>query len=164
MEPEPELEAEAAFFQALSAQERKGRAAADALAAALEDDTARATAELAAVRADMLAARADVQSIEIVQQQLGLGAIEEIEVLLHICSFLESLKDLGRLACVSRTFGHRLWWPCADESGGGELELRSIVEEAARRWMWRGRRGSTLGSTKSVREYRFLQIAHVGAR
>ena len=46
---------------------------------------------------------------------LGLGGLER-EMLLGICSFL-ALRDLGRLACVSRLFGRR----CADggASGGG---------------------------------------------
>lgn len=39
------------------------------------------------------------------QELLSLGDIEEVEVLLAICSHVSNPKDLGRLACVSRAFG-----------------------------------------------------------
>eukprot|EP01043_Picozoa_sp_COSAG02_P003638 COSAG02_NODE_90_length_37755_cov_29.833364_23_plen_122_part_00 len=39
----------------------------------------------------------------------GLGDIEELHVLLHICSFLAP-NDLARLACVSRCFGAKIEW------------------------------------------------------
>jgi hypothetical protein len=38
-------------------------------------------------------------------QLLSLGDIEEVELLLAICDHLDSPRDLGRLACVSRAFG-----------------------------------------------------------
>jgi hypothetical protein len=59
---------------------------------------------------------------------LGLGDIEEVDVLLRICGLLVP-KDLGRLACVSASFGRKTAWP---HSAG---ELRSVVEETARLWM-----------------------------
>jgi hypothetical protein len=52
----------------------------------------------------------------------------DLEILLHACSFLTS-RDLGRLACVSRSFGAQST-ECA-----GEGEQRSLVEEASRRWV-----------------------------
>ena len=58
-----------------------------------------------------------------------LGSIEEQEVLLAICAQLQSPQDLGRLACVSRTFGGPTQWV------GGGSESRSAVEESARRWV-----------------------------
>jgi hypothetical protein len=45
---------------------------------------------------------------------LSLGDIEEEEVLLMICSHLDSPRDLGRLACVSRAFGTPVDWTIAE--------------------------------------------------
>ena len=45
---------------------------------------------------------------------LSLGDIEEEEVLLIICSHLNSPRDLGRLACVSRAFGTPVDWTIAE--------------------------------------------------
>lgn len=44
---------------------------------------------------------------------LSLGDIEEQELLLSICSHLNSPRDLGRLACVSRAFGTPADWRIA---------------------------------------------------
>ena len=60
-----------------------------------------------------------------------LGVIEDPEVLLFICSFLEP-KELSRLAGVSRGFGRKTQWAAPE---GGEPEMRSLVEESARRWV-----------------------------
>ena len=68
---------------------------------------------------------------------LHFGDIDESEVLLCICSFLPT-KDLGRLACVSRMFGQKRSWAlgaAADPEGGGDSEMRSVVEESAWRWV-----------------------------
>ena len=63
---------------------------------------------------------------------LGLGDLEEPEILLHICSFLDP-NDLGHLACVSASFGRKTAWP--HSAAGEPLEQHSVVEEMARRWM-----------------------------
>jgi hypothetical protein len=68
---------------------------------------------------------------------LHFGDIDESEVLLCICSFLPT-KDLGRLACASRMFGQKRAWAQGaaainNPEGGGDLEMRSVVEESARR-------------------------------
>jgi hypothetical protein len=63
---------------------------------------------------------------------LAFGYIEEIELLAHICSFLAS-KDLGRLVCVSASFGRKTDWQRSEE-GGGTQQL-SVMEEVARRWV-----------------------------
>jgi|EP01043_Picozoa_sp_COSAG02_P004591 hypothetical protein len=47
------------------------------------------------------------------QASLSLGDIEEQELLLTICSHLNSPRDLGRLACVSRAFGTPVDWTIA---------------------------------------------------
>ena len=60
-----------------------------------------------------------------------LGVIEDAEVLLFICGFLEP-KELSRLAGVSRGFGRKREWAALE---GGEPEMRSLVEESARRWV-----------------------------
>ena len=60
-----------------------------------------------------------------------LGVIEDPEVLLFICGFLEP-KELSRLAGVSRGFGRKTQWAALE---GGEPEMRSLVEESARRWV-----------------------------
>lgn len=65
---------------------------------------------------------------------IGLGEIGEVEVLLHICRFLEP-KALGRLACASVSFGLLCktgWQGSADGAAAAQL---SVVEEAARRWV-----------------------------
>ena len=76
----------------------------------------------------MIAVRADIQNTD-EQQPLG-GAFDELEereVLLHICSFLAP-RELGRLACVSRTFG-------GSSSGATPGAGLTLVEESARRWV-----------------------------
>ena len=62
-----------------------------------------------------------------------LGSIEEVEVLVRICSFL-ALKALGRLSCVSRIFGRKTSWKGNVVDGDG-TEQRSVVDETARRWV-----------------------------
>ena len=123
-------DAGAALVRTISARERTRTAAAQALAASFEDEAARATAELGDVRAEMIAVRADIQNTDD-QQPLG-GAFDELEereVLLHICSFLAP-RELGRLACVSRTFG-------GSNSGTTPGAGLTLVEESARRWVLR---------------------------
>ncbi len=66
------------------------------------------------------------------QSDLGLGDIEEVELLVRICSFLAP-KDLGRLARVSASFGRKTGWQRS--AVGGRMEQRSAVEETARRWV-----------------------------
>lgn len=105
----------------ISAQERKRRAAANALAQTLDDETASATAELDSVLAEMVAVRADLQDDTLREQQLSLADITEVEIFLNIFRFL-STKELGRLACVSRDFG-------GPPAAGG------LVEEASRLWV-----------------------------
>ena len=62
------------------------------------------------------------------------GDIKELEVIVRICGYLSSPKDLGHLACVSRGFGNKVLWPSA---GACEqlVSMRSVVEESARRWV-----------------------------
>ena len=62
---------------------------------------------------------------------MGLGDLQE-EVTLHICGFL-SVRELGRLACASRRFGRPSDWPIT--AGGPVVARRSLVDEAARRWV-----------------------------
>ncbi len=59
----------------------------------------------------------------------GFGNIEELEIIVRICSSLDP-KELGRLACVSASFGLRTAW-----RGAVTEEVRSVVEETARRWV-----------------------------
>ena len=59
----------------------------------------------------------------------SLSTIEEVEVLVHICSFLDP-KDLGHLARASVAFGRKIAW-----GTGTGTELRSAVDESARRWV-----------------------------
>eukprot|EP01048_Picozoa_sp_COSAG05_P010026 COSAG05_NODE_860_length_6900_cov_15.221291_4_plen_189_part_00 len=63
--------------------------------------------------------------------QITLSDIGELEVLIHICRFLKP-KGLGRLACVSSSFGRKITW-----SHPRRLfyQQRSVVEETARRWV-----------------------------
>ena len=56
----------------------------------------------------MLAARAAVSDAS-ANAVVGMGDIQEMEVLLRICSFLKP-KGLSRLACVSKSFGHKIGW------------------------------------------------------
>lgn len=62
----------------------------------------------------------------------GFDLLEDVEVLLIICCFLEP-KDLGRLARVSRLFGGKIQWRSSE--AGTAKESRSVVEESARRWV-----------------------------
>lgn len=66
------------------------------------------------------------------QQECGLSDIEEVEILLHICSFL-GVRALRSLACVSRCFGAKLEY----ENGVSTLLGQSVVEESARRLLSR---------------------------
>ena len=66
------------------------------------------------------------------EDEPGFGSIEEAEVLVQVCRFLGP-KDLGRLACVSSSFGRKTCWERM--VGVGSVELRSVVEETARRWV-----------------------------
>jgi hypothetical protein len=59
----------------------------------------------------------------------GFGYIEELEIIVNICSSLDP-KELGRLACVSASFKRRTAW-----RGAVTEEVRSVVEETARRWV-----------------------------
>lgn len=61
---------------------------------------------------------------------LSLDDIEEVELLLRICSFLTPC-DWRRLGRVSRHFGSKFEWPI---SGGGAAGSRSVIQEMARRW------------------------------
>lgn len=51
------------------------------------------------------------------------------EVLVRICVFLLP-RELGKLACTSRSFGCATAWHASSNG-----EMRSVVEEAARRWV-----------------------------
>ena len=64
------------------------------------------------------------------------GDIEVPELLLGICGWLDSPRDLGRLACTSRAFVRRTAW---EGSTAGSIEWRSVIDESARRWVlaWR---------------------------
>jgi hypothetical protein len=81
----------------------------------------------------MLATRAAVDDADAANKPIGLGDIEEVEVLVRICGCLKP-KDLGRLACVSGSFGRTIGWQCSVVDGGA-TEQRSVVEETARRWV-----------------------------
>eukprot|EP01043_Picozoa_sp_COSAG02_P039401 COSAG02_NODE_3107_length_7352_cov_61.084930_6_plen_465_part_01 len=62
------------------------------------------------------------------------GDIKELEVIVRICGYLSSPKDLGHLACVSRGFGNKVLW--SSEGACEQLgSMRSVVEESARRWV-----------------------------
>lgn len=91
----------------------------------------------------------------------GLGDIEELEVLLYICSFLPP-KDLGRLACVARKFGQKMEWPrdlAYKPDGPNVLVTRSVVEESARRWVAALSAGrSELASTSWMRQKHDLMV------
>lgn len=91
---------------------------------------------------------------------IGLAAVEEIEVLLHICSFLDP-SSLGRLACVSSSFGRKVEWSSTRCRTNGDVqrlsdqpgdELWSLVDEAAHRRLHRelGRPESYRGSGSHV--------------
>ena len=149
-------DAGAALVRTISAQERTRTAAAQALAASFEDEAARATAELGDVRAEMIAVRADIQNTD-EQQPLG-GAFDELEereVLLHICSFLAP-RELGRLACVSRTFG-------GGSSGTTPSAGLTLVEESARRWVLGRLRVESAGQPLFVGRYAPAEIISDGS-
>eukprot|EP01047_Picozoa_sp_COSAG01_P058193 COSAG01_NODE_6824_length_3482_cov_5.154597_1_plen_281_part_00 len=66
-------------------------------------------------------------------EPIGLGDLQDIELLVYICGF-SAPRDLGRLARVSASFGRKTAWQRSAVHGGG-TELRSVVEETARRWV-----------------------------
>ena len=78
---------------------------------------------------------------------LAFGYIEEIELLAPICSFLAS-KDLGRLVCVSASFGRKTDWQRSEEGGGTQqLQLwRRSRGGGWRRGQRRSRRGHQMGA------------------
>jgi hypothetical protein len=87
----------------------------------------------------------------------GLGDIDEIELLVNICSNLEA-KELGRLARVSRAFGQKV--KCSSDAGGPDL-LRSVVEESARRWMLdHGQQATRMGWVSHLPEEGWLRRKH----
>lgn len=124
--------AEWRLLAAASARERERTIAAQALAGALADEAAHATAELAALRAEMIAVRDELpdEALAIgVDRLLGplpLGGDElPDEALAVVCRFLGA-RELGRLACVSRRFTERT---LTEPGGGARL---SPIEEGAR--------------------------------
>ena len=121
-----------ALARTASARERARTAAAQALAASLDRDTAQSVWELAAVRRAMLATRAAVDDADAANKPIGLGDIEEVEVLVRICGCLKP-KDLGRLACVSGSFGRTIGWQCSVVDGGAtELDYEEWLEVMTR--------------------------------
>lgn len=78
-------------------------------------------------------------------EEPNLDIIEDVEVLLHICGYIEQPKILGRLACVSSSFGRPFAWPSVAVVG---REQWSVVEESARRWIV-AQQASCLGSGHS---------------
>lgn len=123
----------AALARTSSTRERARTAAAQALAAGHDQDTARCAVELAAVRDEMLAVRAVVDDTD-AGASLGLANLHEVEVLLLLCSLLHT-KDLGRLACVCRTFGGKVDWHSSAVGEPPRPQERTTVEEMARRWV-----------------------------
>ena len=121
-----------ALARTSSSRERARTAAAQALTASLERDAAQTSAELAAVRRAMLATRATLDD-GVADAPLGLGDLEEAEQLLRICGMLTP-KDLARLACSAASFGRKIAWQRSAVAGRG-AEMRSVVEETARRWV-----------------------------
>ena len=71
---------------------------------------------------------------EPVRDAPSFDTIGELDVLLHICNFVEMPKDLGRLACASSVFGRKSAWACESLDGNSAV-LWSVVEESARRWV-----------------------------
>jgi hypothetical protein len=83
---------------------------------------------------DREAAEATAMAEDALEPLLGLGQIEEVEVLVCICSYLAP-KELGRLACVSASFGRKTAWQRSPPAAGESTEQRSVVEETAQRWV-----------------------------
>ena len=138
-----------------SIREQARAADARVLTAALEDDTAKATSELAQVRAEMLAVRAALPDEDyIVCRHQLFDRIVPVDLLLAICARLDSPRDLGRLACTSTIFGRPVEWPSKD--GNAPQRHVSVVEEPARRWVLR-HSGAGMGSGK---EQSWLQRMH----
>ena len=87
----------------VSDRERAAARTLIAEAALLDQQTASDALELRAVRLEMQAVRASVPTHDGAPQLLslvGFGDIEEQEVLVRICSFLDQPRDRGRLACA----------------------------------------------------------------
>lgn len=122
----------AAFVREATVQERVRTTAAQALEVVLAEDIVQATAELAALRAEMIAVRDELpdEVLAIDCRLLGLLplGVDELpdEALAVVCRFL-GVRELGRLACVSRRFTERT---LTEPDGGARL---SPIEEGARK-------------------------------
>ena len=146
---------ERARAQARRSEKEAGQKAAEAASLARQEsrkeamrkqralaDKAEAEAELAAVEAELRSAQAEIVAVTATREAEpgpgpGLDTLEDLDVVLRICGFL-GLKDLGRLACVSRCFGGRLPWPsrgAAVVGGAPPPRAWNVVEESARRWL-----------------------------
>eukprot|EP01046_Picozoa_sp_COSAG06_P039237 COSAG06_NODE_4612_length_4101_cov_2.753373_1_plen_300_part_00 len=83
-------------------------------------------------------------------EDVTLGEIEELEVLLSICAWINSPRDLGRLACASSCFGRPIAWPSA---GVGSERLSVVDESARRRVLARGLEGAGAGGPGEARSW-----------